>query len=74
MRNAMPSQNPLGELVQYLFGDRRDASLSRLNMSYDELMPNEQAMLDRVGKRAGYQSGDHFLRHLQGSKAQQRQH
>ena len=50
---------------------RHDRTLSRLDMSYEELMPDEQELLERVGKRAGYQTGKGFLQHLQAAKARQ---
>ncbi len=62
---------PLSELVHYVLGNRREKNRSRLNMSFDELTPEERALLERVGRRAGYVTGRDFLKHLQTSKAQQ---
>jgi hypothetical protein len=64
-------RRPLAQLVGYLYGRRRDRCLSRLNMDYTELTPDEQGLLERVGKCAGYQTGRDFLQHLQATKAQQ---
>jgi hypothetical protein len=65
------ARHPLAQLVAYLYGSRRDQRLSRLNMDYTKLTPDEQGLLERVGKRAGYQTGRDFLQHLQATKARQ---
>ena len=65
------ARRPLAQLVGYLYGSRRDRTLSRLNMPYEELMLDEQELLERVGKRAGYRTGKGFLQHLQATKARQ---
>lgn len=65
------ARRPLAQLVDYLYGSRRDRALSRLNMDYRDLMPDEQGLLERVGKRAGYQTGRDFLEHLRATKAQE---